>query len=154
MPIVIVLSIAIIVVILAVVFFGPSLLQTTGGRKISIEDVSLSWRYDPFLKGYSLQRVTVTFKNVGGTEIAGYDLYITGQFDGKIEASYKEKGYPTKFFVSGGIERLNPGETRTVSSGGIIIFSPGTYTLTVQAIKGYPTATEVLGERTMTINVP
>ena len=144
----IVLAVAIVVGLLAVWIVGVP--QITGGKKILIEDASLDWEYDMYFNGYVLKKVTVRFKNVGDTEVSGFDLYIRGQANWHVES-----GYSDTFMISGGIERLKPGETRTVSGGeGVVIKQSGTYTLTLQVIGGYPTATEVLGESTMTIQVP
>jgi len=146
--------ITIIVVVLAVFFISPKI---TGGKRISIEDVSLSWAYNEIFKYYYGQKVTIRFKNVGGTEISGIDLWIIGQINAQDALT---DVYPIEFTMSGGYsgdEPLKPGQVRTVSHPlvGLAIKQSGTYTLTLR-VWGQPPyeSAEVLGERTMTISVP
>ncbi len=133
-----VLSVVIIVVVLVVLF--ARLPSFTGAQKISVGNVSLKWEYNEFAKGYILKKATLTLTNNGDSPM--YDLYIFGQVDGKTFGG-----------LITGTPSLKSGETRTFSYewGGITITQPGSYTLTLRVEDGMR---ELLGQRTMTIQVP
>jgi len=109
-------------------------------RKVSITDVSFDWEYNAFGDYYYIEEIGMKVKNVGNTRIFG-DLNIQGEIDG------------TTFWVGPWASSLDAGETKTISGyyAGTMM-QPGQYTVTLKVVCG--DEREVLGERTMVIQVP